>query len=142
MPGKPKATTVTIIPTLRYADAPAAIDWLCGAFGFEQHLVVPEENGSIAHAQLTFGNGMIMLGSERDEQGNPIGQSPNMDESLAHAPYIVVEDVDDHCAGASAAGAEIIMEPEDQPYGGRLYACRDPEGKPWYFSSYDPWQDG
>ena len=85
---------------------------------------------------------MIMLGSERDELGNPIGQSPDMDEFLAHAPYIVVGDVDDHCAVASAAGAEIIMEPEDQPYGGRLYACQDPEGKPWYFGSYDPWQDG
>ena len=59
MPGKPKETTATIIPTFRYADAPAAIDWLCRAFGFEKHLVVPEEDGTIAHAQLKFGNGMI-----------------------------------------------------------------------------------
>ena len=56
-------TLSTIIPTLRYRDAPAAIDWLCKAFGFEALLVVPGENATIAHAQLTFGSGMIMLGS-------------------------------------------------------------------------------
>ncbi|MDX1649873.1 MAG: glyoxalase, partial [Myxococcota bacterium] len=60
----PKPTTATIVPSLRYRDAPKAIDWLCQAFGFEKHLVVPgEDEGRIAHAQLTFGNGMIMLGS-------------------------------------------------------------------------------
>ena len=45
-------TVSTIIPTLRYRDAPAAIDWLCNTFGFEAELVVPGEEGSIAHAQL------------------------------------------------------------------------------------------
>ena len=55
-----------IIPGLRYVDAPAAIDWLCAAFGFKKHMVVPGENGQIAHAQLTFRNSMIMLGSARD----------------------------------------------------------------------------
>jgi uncharacterized glyoxalase superfamily protein PhnB len=58
-----KETKCTVIPALRYRDAAAAIDWLCRAFGFERHLVVPGENGGIAHAQLTMGNGMIMLGS-------------------------------------------------------------------------------
>ena len=57
-----------IIPTMRYKDAPTAIEWLCKAFGFEKHLVVPGENGTIAHAQLCFGNAMIMLGSENDNE--------------------------------------------------------------------------
>ena len=52
-----------IIPGLRYVDAPAAIEWLCAAFGFEKHLVVPGDSGKIAHAQLIFRNSMIMLGS-------------------------------------------------------------------------------
>lgn len=56
-------TRARIIPSMRYRNAPAAIEWLCKAFGFEQHLVVPGENGTIAHAQLTFGNGMIMVSS-------------------------------------------------------------------------------
>jgi len=56
----------TIIPGMRYSNAPAAIEWLCNAFGFEKHLVVPGDNNTIAHAQLTFGGGMMMLGSVRD----------------------------------------------------------------------------
>ena len=62
-----KNTRANIIPTLRYKDAPAALDWLCEAFGFEKNLVVPDESGGIAHAQLVFGNGMVMLGSARDD---------------------------------------------------------------------------
>ena len=34
-----KKTVATIIPSLRYRDAPAAIEWLCRAFGFEKHAV-------------------------------------------------------------------------------------------------------
>ena len=56
-----KDTKATLIPVLRYRDAPTAIEWLCRTFGFEKHLVVPKEDGLIAHAQLSFGNGMIML---------------------------------------------------------------------------------
>ena len=58
--------SASIIPTMKYRDAPSAIDWLCRAFGFEKHLVVEGENNSIAHAQLTYGNSMIMLGSASD----------------------------------------------------------------------------
>ena len=61
-------TVATIVPCLRYRDAPKAIDWLCAAFGFEKQLVVPGENGTIVHAQLKFGNGMIMLGSATDSE--------------------------------------------------------------------------
>lgn len=68
MANNAKQTVATVIPTLRYRDAAAAIEWLCKAFGFEKHLVVPGENGAIAHAQLIFGNGMIMLGSARDDE--------------------------------------------------------------------------
>lgn len=56
MPTNAKQTKANIIPTMRYRDAPAAIEWLCRAFSFERHLVVPGENGSIVHAQLTFGH--------------------------------------------------------------------------------------
>ena len=67
MRGLAKDTTATLIPTLRYRDAASAIGWLCTAFGFEKRLVVLGEDGTIAHAQLTFGNGMVMLGSARDD---------------------------------------------------------------------------
>ena len=72
-----KNTTTTVIPTLRYQDAPVAIEWLCEAFGFEKHLVVPGESGTIAHAQLVFGNGMIMLGSALDREFDKLQKPPN-----------------------------------------------------------------
>ena len=126
----------TMIPTLRYADAPAAIEWLCTAFGFERHLVVPGEAGTIAHAQLKLGGGMVMVGSARDDE---LSRSPEQAGGVTQAPYIVVEEIDAHYARARAAGAEITMEIADQDHGGRLYSARDPEGHLWHFGSYDPW---
>src|SRR5215472_1327566 len=67
----------TVIPCMRYRDASKAIDWLCQAFGFEKHLVVPEEGNRIAHAQLTYGNGMIMLGSVHDNEFGRMMRQPN-----------------------------------------------------------------
>ena len=131
-----------IIPTLKYADAPAAIDWLCRAFGFEKHLVVPQDDGTIAHAQLTLGEDMIMLGSARDTDFDALQKPPAAGGgTVTQSPYIIVDDVDAHHARALEAGAEIVMAPEDQDYGGRLYSCRDPEGHLWNFGSYDPWAE-
>jgi len=135
-----KNTKATIIPTLRYRDAAAAIDWLCNAFGFERHLVVPGENDSIVHAQLVFGNGMVMIGSAReDEYGKLVKPPKNADDWNTQSPYIVVGDTDRHYARAVAAGARVVMEIKDEDYGGRGYSCRDPEGHVWNFGSYDPW---
>lgn len=139
MPARSENAPATIIPALRYRDAVAAIEWLCRAFGFEEHLVVPGENGAIAHAQLTFGNGMIMLGSGRDGDYNKLIVSPDAAGGVTQAPYIVVAEVDEHYARAKEAGAEIVIDIADQDYGGRLYVCRDPEGHVWSFGSYDPW---
>jgi uncharacterized glyoxalase superfamily protein PhnB len=129
----------TIVPALRYRDAAAAVDWLCEAFGFEKHLVVPGEDGAIAHAQLTFGNGMIMLGSGHGGGYDDLIVQPADAGAVTQAPYIIVAEVDAHYERARAAGAEIVMEIADQDYGGRLYVCRDPEGHVWNFGSYDPW---
>ena len=136
-----KNTTATIILSLRYRDAPAAIEWLCRAFGFEKHLVVPGENGTIDHAQLVFGNGMIMLGSARDDDvGGPRKPLDAPGAPLSKSAYLIVSDVDAHHDRAVADGAQVVMAPEDQHYGGRLYSCRDPEGNLWNFGSYDPWE--
>ena len=66
----------TAIPTLRYRDAATMIDWLCDVVGFERHLVVEGEGGAIAHAQLTLGAGMIMLGTERDDDFGRLQKAP------------------------------------------------------------------
>ena len=129
-----------IVPALRYRDAKGAIDWLCRAFGFERHLVVEGDGDRIEHAQLVLGNGMIMLGSARDGAFDRLQQPPAaVDATVTQSAYVIIDDVDAHHARAAAAGATIVLEPEDQDYGGRLYTCRDPEGHLWNFGSYDPW---
>lgn len=136
-------TRATIIPCLRYADAPAAIDFLCAAFGFEKHAVHADDTDPriIYHAQLTMGDAMVMLSTAQDSAWTQASGMKTVTEagSNTQAPYVIVADVDAHCARARAAGAEIIMQPEDQDYGGRNYGARDPEGNVWSFGSYDPW---
>ncbi len=137
-----KTTTANIVPTLRYRDAHAAIDWLERAFGFRRHFVVPDGEGGVAHAQLTFGNGMIMLSSAREDEFGRMQRPPeSADAPVSQSPYVIVTDVDAHHARAVEAGADVVMPPEDKDYGGRGYGCRDPEGNLWSFGSYDPWED-
>ena len=119
-----KDTRATVIPCIRYRDEPDAIEWLCQVFGFEKQLIVPNEDGTIAHAQLSFGNGMIMLGSLGDER---------------QSAYVVVTDADAIYARVQAAGAEIVREIRDEDYGGRGFTCRDLDGHVWSFGTYDPW---
>ena len=130
-----------IIPGLRYYDAHAAIDWLCNAFGFERHLVV-EHEGMVAHAQLRLGDDMIMIGGVREDQfARWTATARDTGGRCTMACYLSVEDVDGHHDRAKAAGAEVVEPPTDQDYGGRNYACLDPEGNLWHFGSYNPWTE-
>ncbi len=106
-----------IIPTMRYEDALKMIDWLCDAFGFARHLVVDDGAGGVAHAQLTFGNAMIMLGSAREDDFGALQSTVRTVGGISQSPYIIVSDVDAICEKARAAGAEITMEPKDEDYG-------------------------
>ncbi len=132
-----------IIPCLRHEDAPAAIDFLCRAFGFERHAVHSNavDPMRIDHAQLVREGQMIMLSSIADSdhsRGAPMTTVAKAGGNT-QAPYVVLNDVDGHATRARAEGAEIFMQPADQDYGGRSYAARDPEGNVWNFGSYDPW---
>src|ERR1043166_1389252 len=96
----------TIIPTLRYHDAPQAIEWLCDVLGFERHAVYTTPEGLIAHAQLTFGVGMIMLGAKRDDESGRRFKSPGeLGGVETRSVYIVAADVESAYARAQAAGA-------------------------------------
>lgn len=133
----------TIVPCLRYRDAHAAIDWLCRAFGFAKHAVYDDEDGGVAHAQLTFGSGMVMLGSVRDNAfGRHMAQPDETGGRETQCASVTVADVRSHYERARAAGATIVDDYAEKDYGGAGYACRDPEGHLWYFGSYDPWQAG
>jgi uncharacterized glyoxalase superfamily protein PhnB len=131
-------TRSTAIPGMQYRNAPDAIEWLCGVFGFEKHAVYPGPDNTIMHAELTLGGGMIMLGSVNDKAldmklPSELGGSQTRDVSL------IVNDADQIYARAKAAGAKIVENIEDKPYGGRGFACLDPEGHIWHVVTYDPW---
>jgi uncharacterized glyoxalase superfamily protein PhnB len=142
MSATPKQTRANVIPCLRYRNAPAAIAWLCDTFGFEEHLVVPGENGSIAHAQLSFGNGMIMLGSTSsidNEYSKLITQPEDIGGSQTQTVYVVVDNADAVYDRVKAAGMEVLMDLKEEDYGGRGFTCRDLEGHIWSFGTYDPY---
>jgi uncharacterized glyoxalase superfamily protein PhnB len=131
-----------LIPALSYEDAPAAIEWLERAFGFERHAVYESEGGSIEHAELRVGSGMIMLGTAHEPGGEryerfPVS-APGPAGAITAGFYVIVGDPDAHYERAKAAGAEIVTGLADQEYGSRDYTARDPEGHLWTFGTYRP----
>jgi len=123
-----------IFPTLRYNDAHAAIDLLVNAFGFTRRAVYEDDNGVVQHAELAYGDGVIMLGdAPREPDSNrldmPIGGG---------SVYIVIDDPDAHYERAKTAGVKIRRELRDEDYGSRGYSAEDPEGNLWSFGTYRP----
>lgn len=128
------------IPALRYRDPSAAVDWLCRAFAFEPHLVVKGEDGGVVHAQLVGDGGMVMLGGVAGNAYDEFVKPPSVTGGpCTQGAYIMVDDCRAHHDRAAAAGAEVVMPLEEQPYGGWAYTCRDLEGHIWSFGEYDPW---
>jgi uncharacterized glyoxalase superfamily protein PhnB len=137
--GKPSMPSFAA--AMRYRDVGAASDWLCIAFGFHKHLVATSENGRVHYAELTFGDAMFMLAAVHD--GTLDGYMKQPDEiggAETQGCYLMVSDADAYYARAKTSGAEIILEIQDDDFGGRSFACRDPEGHIWNFGTYDPWQ--
>ena len=133
-------THSTVIPALRYRDARAAIDWLCQVFGFERRAVYDGPNGTIGHAELTLGGGMMMLGSQKDDEYGRSFKSPGELGGLGtRSAYIVAADADAVYARALEAGGVIVRPLQDTPYGSREFAVKDPEGHSWSVGTYDPW---
>jgi uncharacterized glyoxalase superfamily protein PhnB len=120
----------TVFPTLHYDDAGAAIEFLIAAFGAEKHAVYDDGKGTIVHAELRLGNGIVMLGPARPDAPATGGKGGGI--------YVVVENADAHCAKARDAGAAIVRELNDTEYGSREYGARDPEGNVWDFGTYQP----
>src|SRR4051794_2166920 len=120
----------TLYPSLRYRDARAAIEFLEQAFGFEKRVAYENEDGTIGHAEMSFGPSVLMLGTDREDQyGRRAGNG---------WLYVAVDDADAHCERARAAGAEVLVELHDTEYGSRDYTARDPEGNVWSFGTYRP----
>lgn len=135
------AVTSNLYPSLTYADAPAAIDWLCRVFGFERRLVVPGPEGTVLHSELSFGPDVVMVSSPKPETGRvPLDAARGTSTALS----LFVEEPDAHYERAAAAGANVVHPLQDEEYGARGYMVADPEGHLWYFGNYRPgayWED-
>jgi PhnB protein len=132
MTNTPPRGSQRIIPMLVYEDAPAAIEFLCKAFGFEERFRMPMDDGRIGHAELVYEGNVIMLSSVYGEMGLA---SPKDLPALHCQIQCHVDDVDAHFQRARAAGATIATEPADQFYGDRNYRAVDPEGTRWIFGT-------
>jgi uncharacterized glyoxalase superfamily protein PhnB len=115
-----------------YKDPLAALQWLAQAFGFERSMLITNADGTLGHAEMTFGDGYIMVGSEwASYTASPESTSGKNTQIL----HVHLDDgIDAHCVRARAAGAEIVREPNDEFYGDRVYSARDPEGHVWTFA--------
>ena len=133
-------TGASVIPTVRYRDVGAAVEWLHEAFGLEPHRLVKDSQGSVLYGELTFGSGMVMVAPIQD---SPLGKLMVQPDEIGgvetQISYLFVEDARAHHARAKAAGAEIVLDIEVETNGGRGYSCRDLEGHVWNFGTYDPW---
>jgi len=131
----------TVVPSLRYRDTPAMIEWLCSNLGFEKHLIIPGNNGQIAHAELTLGgSGMIMVGTHADDTYGQLLTTPEKTGGLhTQTIWIHVQDADQVFSKVVENGAPILQRIDDVPQGGRAFSCRDPEGHVWQVGTYDPW---
>ena len=121
-----------IIPMLAYADTPAALTFLCDAFGFEERFRMAMDDGRIGHAEIGYQDNIVMLATVWREAG----MASPLELSGVHCQiFCRVDNVDGHYEKARAAGATIIAQPADQPYGERMYRAVDPEGHRWIFAS-------
>ena len=121
----------TITPYVLYEDCAGALDWLAGAFGFEEQLrSIAPDGETVWHAETALGGATIYMGDPGDDY-----KSPARLGAVTMSLYVYLDtDVDAHFEQAKAAGAEILEEPADQEYGDRRYAAKDPEGHHWFFA--------
>jgi len=126
----------SIFPCVCYDDAPVAIAWLKQAFGFDEMMIVPGEDGSIVHAELRLGDNLIMLGAAKPELFGM--SSPRQLMGTTMCFYVIVLEVDALHDRALAAGAQIVRDLQNTEYGSREFMCRDVEGHLWSFGTYDP----
>jgi PhnB protein len=131
MPENPPRGAPRITPYLLYEEVAAALDWLAAAFGFRETLRYSDDDGTVSHAEMRFEDGVIFLGDPGPEWRNP----KHLGQPCQHV-HVYVDDLDAHYERAKAAGATIVMEPVEQPYGDRRYDAEDPEGVRWSFAQH------
>ena len=121
-----------VFPYLRTRDCGAAIDFYARAFGAVEDFRLTEPGGRIGHAELKFGDVVIMVSDEYPEYGI---HAPSDSAPTGSSIHLHVADVNAMTRQAVEAGATLIMEPKDQFYGERTAKVLDPFGHEWLLGS-------
>jgi len=122
------APKATVVPILIYQDVAKAISWLNGAFGFIERLRAARPDRAVMHAQLSMGEGAIMMGAAGGEYHPPHANEVNL------YARVHVEDVDRHFDHAKQFGARVVKPPNNMSFGERPYGAEDLAGHRWVFS--------
>jgi len=124
-PGAPQ-----VMPYLYYPDGRSAVEFLTAAFGFSEIEAFRDDDGNVWHAQLSTGDGVVMVGPGLADFGT---HAPSDAELATSRTFVYVDDVDTHCEHARHAGATIVSEPTDQGPN-RVYIARDCGAHQWIFA--------
>jgi PhnB protein len=131
MPQSPPPGMPRVTPYLFYEDVGAAVDWLAGAFGFQERVRMPGPDGAVMHAEMAVADGRVMMGRPGEDYVDPVREG-----RVHQLQYVYVDDVDAHFGRASEAGATIVRAPQDQFYGDRTYTAADLAGHQWTFAQH------
>jgi len=131
MAQNPPEGTPRISPYLLYEDVAGALEFLSRAFGFRETLRYADPEGNVNHAEMRLADGTIMLGDPGPDYENPARGG-----RIGSQVHVYVDDVDAHFEQAKQAGATIVNEPRDEPYGDRRYDADDLEGHRWSFAQH------
>ena len=116
------------------------IDWLCSAFAFELRLKVEGDDGRIEHSEISFGEAVVMVGSERDGTRWGVNMlSPKTANGQHAGPNAVRRRRRRPLRAGPCRRRRIVDEPSVHDYGedywaDRSYGALDPEGHMWWFS--------
>jgi len=132
-----------LIPANRYHDCDAALSFITGVLGLEEHAVYRAEGGEIQHAQVKLGSGIMMFGpgSTASEFDRYLADPQEIGGRATTTIYAVIgsqEELETLYSRVTEAGANILMPLAKQPYGGSNFTVADPEGHIWSFGNYDP----
>lgn len=130
-----------VVPMLSYMDGPAAMDWLAHAFGFQERERWLDDNGVLAHGEMSTGSGLIMLATPTPDYESPRHHRTHCESAAtwSTSPWVVdgilvyVDDIASHFQRAEQAGATLLSTVECGPGGAELYRVEDIEGHRWMF---------
>ncbi|MFF2776002.1 VOC family protein [Streptomyces sp. NPDC058052] len=121
---------------LSYRDTDAALTWL-SAIGFRSVRSQRAEDGSVVHAEIRFGDVVLMVASAHASYSRPALHGVSTGSGL-YLCLATPTAVDQWYFRAVAAGGVPVIEPEDTEWGSRRARVLDPEGHEWSVGTYRP----